>query len=578
MAQTIHPRSVLSRLLQPTLKQNYDNPLQRDRLPDTNGVELEFPAACGTPSEHARTTRWFILLSTVLSLLVALLVQYTGIIVSPWFTGIIAAAGAFLVLSSWRQIKQIQGFVTQILILLVAGCVLLSAHPILLLGLLSLLMLATADLFATHYFHLQTTAPMDRQTAMSLRSIWKRRFGIGNAIAGAELYTLAVSVLVLLPAVFVWWVFEDPPFWGSDYIPRFLLIIAGFTLVPFFIEVAACFLFPRQVVSFRSMAKSMFSALSLWLNYDKDDLEAPGVYKTPVGTCRLRRRMALGLVLLTSSTVAMYMSPAVISRHMAIFREHHWRPGDTPHGTEQAEFQKTGPVKVEPSSEESDLPVIEPYQQKMLDRMPADRRQEYLEGLRQPEILDTELEPITPKSGGAPQLNIGPRIANRLVGMHPREYFSAEARFLVVGMVLLHPAAASLLTTSFLLSAMFVTTGRLSARYGNRDQTAKDIFSADNWDQLVARVQSSKDTDERNSLLLGVNAIDDSPVLVLNQATSEFVFVHFLRFALCRPVAWLALFFLVLGIGLLVGWASAAVPRHPDLGFLVVRVNSGVVA
>ncbi len=60
------------------------------------------------------------------------------------------------------------------------------------------------DLFASHYFHLKTTAPLPKSRAKTLRSLWARRMrSLTTAAKGLELYALAaLSVVAILVFVY----------------------------------------------------------------------------------------------------------------------------------------------------------------------------------------------------------------------------------------------------------------------------------------------------------------------------------------------------------------------------------------
>ena len=500
-----------------SLVQDLHNPLQRDRLPDTSNIQLDFPAFSGSLEQNRRSTRRNLLVAFLIALVInsigltfgffagltlgsnmaAKLVQFAAAL------GFTITALAYLSAKPWRFQRLWQWIVVPH----VALALLLLDLPALAWTVTAGLALLVADRFATHYLHLQTTAPMDRARALGLRKMWDARFGLRQAVRGAELYGLSLSLPCLAVLLLLWMELRAPHQDAMTALLRFGICVVGLVVATLCIEWLAAFLYARPAIQPRRMFRYLRHAVVLWFTYNRAQLSAPGIYQTPAGTFRQRRWMSFGLVLLTAAALALLAGPRVRS-------ERHEPPASAA-ATEETPV--TSPA--ERVGEEDHLPigqsiVLETYQEQMIESMPEERRDAYiaqLEAARTAE-LDAVVEPAAGSNPRSflPDFLVDTTFTQTLRGTYVVLLFFAA------------PALAALLTLVFLYACIFATIGRAAGRFGPASSVSpEEVFSSDRWDQLVSRVQDSGDKTEKNSLLLGVNATDNTPILVPRSIFAE---------------------------------------------------------
>ena len=505
-----------------TLEQDLRNPLQRDRLPDTRSIELDFPAVAGSLEENRRLAKRWLAYAFVLTFVVAVFEFIVARIAFESMINYGAAFGFVLVWVSYLAVRKPP--FRRLLLWVVTPHVVLAlcliTDPTLSWIVAGLLAVFVADLFATHYLHLQTTAPMDRQRALGLRRLWRHRFGLIRAIKGNEFYFLAP--LVIIAAVFGYiaadWL--SPPDYALRNLYRFVVVVAGILAATFLIEFVAAFLFARWLLHPIAMYRHLWTAVVHWLTYNRTSIDAPGAYQTPAGSYRHRRRMAWGLVVLFAATVPQFVSPArdleLISQARHPVYGDSWGDPETTDDNEQLLQNGEQPKMVADDLPTSQAPQLEVYQQRMLERMSNEQREAYLADLYEneagaPSAEETIETDVAPNDGTFGMSRFLPqRLAHALATIY---------MFLALLIVPLLCAAASM---TLLLAFAFATTGRLAARFGPTTSVApEDLLTAERWKELVARVQSSKDKTEQESLLLGVNNADNTPVLVPRSVFAE---------------------------------------------------------
>ncbi len=164
----------------PSLYQSVENPLQLDRLPDTSGIELEYPAVSESPAAARRHTLFLLALGGLAGLVPSIIEQFRDFYhLITYLLAIAATVSAYYFVSAlprgkkshWRWPIYLLGLPFFFFALVVLR------EPYLILALAMLLSIPAADLFATHYFYHKTTAPMPKERSRRLRAEPERRRG-----------------------------------------------------------------------------------------------------------------------------------------------------------------------------------------------------------------------------------------------------------------------------------------------------------------------------------------------------------------------------------------------------------------
>lgn len=504
-----------------TTRQAIGNPLQADRLPDASGVELEYPAR--GHSQHVNRKHARLLLAWYA--LVSLAIGATGIVLQG--TGVsfvfcaLAATAAFVLLVHNDPALLRRRWTWLLLVgpvLFIALITFSDPLPYLLVCLLAAV--RVSDLFASHYFHLKTTAPLPKSRARTLRALWARRMrSVFTAAKGLEFYAFAsLSVLGVLLLVHareaenrrqllatdsryldaLVWLYTD--LHGGPLLLGLLLL----AVIPWLSEQVIAFLFARRPVGLRTMARAFREAVTDWFTYNRHAATAVGVFQSPSGTYRQRRRLTLATVAAFSCLMVQFSN----RERLGWERMRSLPPLDAP--AEEWETPTSGRVAppgmtVRLVSYQPEEPPLEPWQEALLRRMRPEERAEYLERLRARRA---------PAAAEAPAGTTAPGPAR------PTEWDQFWRRLFVgipVGLQLAAvPAFFALIPPLYFLACCFATTARVAGLWSQefRTESGEKLLNTETWDDLVNRIRASGDTVEKESVLLGVNAHDDSPVIV----------------------------------------------------------------
>lgn len=528
-----------------SVRQNLENPHQPDRLPSDAAVELEYPTYRFTDAQN----RWFIL--RVLGWFAFWSLCVAGIAYLPqagvngiFYLSCVAVAGFYLFAITdlernkpwWRWLVY---FVAGPLIT-VALFTFIQPWTYLLVCIIALVRIS--DLFASHYFHLKTCAPLPRSRALTLRALWgKRHRSVISPAKGLEFYALAgLAVAGVLTAIFVnetskprlgmvEFATQHPfllTFTHHPYILHVPSLIGGLVLLillPWLSERLVAFLFVRKPVGFRVMVRAFRESSIEWFTYNRHEANSVGVFQSPSGTCKQRYRMTFATVLLFSCLIAQLPNPA-----LPFWKESGgqglWDFDKTRFGPQT--HRHDGPtirlVSYQPEGQgtfEPDMPKLEKYQERHIRRLSPERRKEYLDRLRREQAAIREAEAReeeakaaqlkaneeTPTSDGKRNFNSPFHLYRiRVLG-----FISGVNWFLV-------PTLLITLPTLFFFVGCFTTSARVAGFWSQefRTDSGKRLLNTETWDDLVTRVRASKDKIENESLLLGVNAHDNSPVIV----------------------------------------------------------------
>jgi len=325
--------------------------------------------------------------------------------------------------------------------------------------------------------------------------------------------------------------------------------------MPVIVEVIAALFFARRTLGIRSAGLGFKRSLRDWFAYNYYNLKAPGVFVSPVGSSLIRRvatvavfclwiaalnplfsyKIGLGesirharLVQIAESEKAKRQAEAQAE---ADFREH-VRIGPKIADTLPVANDPITPPSVEASPPPpSRLNQLEPFQERMLERMSPEDREAYIK-----ELISTPT--INPNSSS--------NQSQQKQTFNPLKYAVKEAIYLLThpqaddiyskgentqAVLLLGTTGSSIILPKtivivfailFPLAFVYANSVRIASSLREQlEQHPDSILSLGNWEQLTADVSSSEDVTEKGSILLGVNAHDNSPVLVPTKVFEE---------------------------------------------------------
>ena len=496
-SQIVH---AVLRLLPGNLNQSADNPIQLDRLGDTSKVELDFPVYQDSP-EVAR--RRLGILVFVFSL-VAPLLAWTGDLIPFYFltgganTLALLAATALIVyglLGKWWPLVAVAVAIASLpVVAMLVRDVPFALGTLIVVGVAQIFF---ADSLATSYLYLKTAAPLPRPQSVAARNLWRHRFyNLRQPIRGSELHLL--GSLVMLPAG--WLVLSHLTEHGEegDFAKTTklfgLLALLG---VAWFVasENLIAPLYGRKPYSLLTCVKASVRALTAWCNYNRLKSPGAGVHQSPAGPCSIRRSLLIGTIigwccLWAGLQIVPFQSPYFRTKVLgAKILKQHYSPTET---SSDAPVVKVAPLSAD--------------EKEYLRLLPPDQRAEYISlRLSGPALAElVEQSPVAQEMSKTPQSLIVDSLSK-------------------VGIILLHALVPSVGSLAVAFALLLPIAGRALAGieecFGARDQTR--YFTTENWENLVARMRTSKDKTEAESVLMGVNSRDDTPVMVPRSVFKE---------------------------------------------------------
>ena len=342
-------------------------------------------------------------------------------------------------------------------------------------------------------------------------------------------------------------------------------------LLPLAVEPLVAYIFARPRVPPLTMLRAFRGAVVDWFTYNRHGASGPGTFQGFVGPYAFRRQMSLSLIVLFATGVTQFISPARYvyvdvpsdaNYHQRTTGEFlddfgqllhrlfgHEEPKPATPKQEQppipwssrsmspAEDQLSpqqslggkrssaaliaagmprnppdfdvGPSNSLDSNEQSS-PGLQPWQKAMLERMSAEDRTSYLKKLK-------ETAAATPSADQTDTNGERKRhVAHELEDYGAFDFLMWIVRFLTFIAMCIFPTLAMLIPPLLFLSCCFATSGRVvgfyASQFGNEQATADLDHSR--WEDVVKRIRSSKDEREKDSLFLGLNAHDGTPVIV----------------------------------------------------------------
>lgn len=355
------------------------------------------------------------------------------------------------------------------------------------------------DRLATHHVFALTAAVRPRRRQW-LRLAWRNRFNLFEVFRRQFAFYALTAATPPLTLLFILYRRQDPVRYLCTDDLYVLVPAVGVALVAALLfEPLVNFLYRQPLKHPWAMLRLVSRTLADWSTYNVHNRVMPGVFVSPAGPIRARLDLLFGAMLLVSVPfveLSFYIRMLHPAREVA--------------DTEQAE---TPPEEVR----------LEPYQEALLARMDETERAAFYAQLSR----DT---PPPPES----RLRVWFDTDRQMTQQEMNE-FDIHVSYLTL-LAINAPLSLSilaLLPPLVLVPAVFllclappVARADTEAREaGAKEEDIKDL-DAQTWEQFVAHLQHSPHDLDKISFFLGLNAADDSPVIVPRRVFEEHA--HFL--------------------------------------------------
>lgn len=424
-------------------------------------------------------------------------------------------------------------------------------RPACLLVVAILLVFGIADTIAAHVFQIRTTELGDASRTRQLRRLWHNRFNpFASQAKGLEYYWLLLPVCAV-SAFLGYKNIPDPQMGFPLSNARGFYLAAAVPLVFFLLLGPLTGLLNRRgFLDYGSALKSSIQACFGWLNYNRQQLAAPGVVQSPIRSTTRRKYLvtSVWLVLIAASTShfhwgLQYARQAMFGDAMAVrlpptlkwllpdghdewLAKEELRRELEPEGINLDEFIDQGILYSEtPGLKQEGLVevegiLMEPRQVKILERLTGSARESYLQRAREAQeererqalfaaeeeiwrVADERLKAKTQNWAYIPIMYVW-------VGV---ERVSHIATVFFFALVLVLPITLAVVSQP--LGTMYLLG--LNASSSKETKT----LSTQEWNSAVSRMSGSANAVERDSIFLGVNAADRSPILVPRSVFEE---------------------------------------------------------
>lgn len=533
-------------------RQSLTNPIQVDRLPDQNELQTDFPASAAPQKVVRNAALRLVGLSAFIAIWPSLADSFLPVLWATEIWMLFGAFASFIVLVIWLgKPKSILGWTAYAVFLPIALLILLflrSAFALLCVA--SVCTILAVDKYAKQALHLGTTSPLPRAQSKFIRGKWSSRLFSLNTVRGLELYGVGILALLLTPWILESLIPAEPTGAVFDRFKGVLVALGLLFCIPVIIEIIAAILFARRTLGIQNAWNGFKRSLRDWLTYNYTNVRSPGLLVSPVGSVRLRRILTVAIICtwvaainpLFSYKVSIHDSirTARIQQDAKLKKEQHdaqlkaeqdflrkIRGGSEPN---LKTFQPPPNTADSPPITQPQPLQIQPFQQRMLDRMPEADRAKYLEQLNaanQQKAEEKKTQTTKSFSQAASQklddalfevynphatLDYSKGENSRPVLIYTMlAFLLVIPKVVVFGFSLLFPVAFA-----------YANTVRLASSLRQQLEANPDsILSLGNWDRLVTDVATSTNPTEAQSVLLGVNVHDNSPVLVPTKVFEE---------------------------------------------------------
>lgn len=494
--------SSVIRLLSGNTNQCPDNPIQLDRLPDHSAVELDYPVY---QDDQTAAFRQFGFLVFLTALIAPLLAWFGNLIPIPYLAGglhtaAIVFAAVMIILGALGRRWPMGSYA--VATAAVPIIVMLSAEIPPGKSALVLAVLGTG-IFAVSlrcsYLYLRSAAPTPRNIAILTRENWhgwhhwlRGWTTLQGAPSGCDLCYL--DFLLLPAAAASLFLFISRTHGESTLAQSAALmgaIAAGAILLSILIKQFEEHLNDWPSYGVKARMNAFRNALVEWVTYNRLNTHGVGVHQAPAGNCRTRRRLLIGVIaawgcLWAGLQVAHEASnpiDALFAQRLELYR----------HRIAMARAEANGGAQIQ-------APPLTPEERTIVSSMTDEAREAYLAERQRNYVnaLDSELGELsdTIKYG---------RPGEQLLALFKR-----------LGSVIAQALLPSLATLAAVFGLLFAMTSRALAGIESdlSEEPRKRVLATENWENLVEKIQASGDTYERESVLLGANARDDTPILV----------------------------------------------------------------
>ena len=362
------------------------------------------------------------------------------------------------------------------------------------------------DLLATHTLLIETCAPVPPAEAAAVRAAWKRRWFLPGAVEGAELYPLTALAGPAAAAWLCWWELQDAVVGWDRMLGRCAAVVAGVAAAVWAAELLSAFLWGRPVRRPGTMLKAMRLTLRDWLNYDRGNSRSPGVHKTPYRTCPFRWCLAATVPLAFAGFTG------------AIFQVDYI---NTPDGIADPPFRESLRARYGPRPPSYGAGVNAERLAEIQERLREERRAtaETPDSDGRLPIFSPRPEDVTTRDAIARAARDNPPGPFRGAMKQLTESDALESLrgqvllFTVAGLLLLLiPASSAAATLGLAAVGVLAPAAGVAGR--RRRFVPGGLVSAEDRAAVIDLLRASPDPVERDSLFLGVNAVDHAPILV----------------------------------------------------------------
>lgn len=512
------------RFLPQNTSQSFENPLQETRLPENGAPEFEYPVYQDDVHSARSRTLWSLVWITVPILFLWLVqIWFPFSTYNQFFSAVFALiAGWFLIrglIPERRFVVRWFGYCLFLPIFAITAFI--YRGPLLHCLLAGVATLYWADAIGGHYFYLFTAGPTDRDTAKLARGLWQQRFrNWFQPQRGCEAYLLPFLLVV---ACLCWIVYRfEALLLEKDSLPigvYWLIACTALFLYPIVTEPLLAFMFGRRPFSPRRMLYVYSMAVVEWFTYNRLNTTAPGTFVSPAGSYYRRWRLAASAILLMGG---LFANTWVSNPQSFLQTAQGLSAMSANRGDEAGHRLPLQLIAFQKAEEQAASPEVgdefAPYQRQFLERLPEEERQKYLDQWRQAKEAIEQREA---------QRKAGTRLEPTTWDYLLQTTFELFVILIVIARVLFKLLPIILPAATVLAAGFAVAARPLTAlAEGRLGLSRQRVLQTGTWDMLIERLRKSEDEVEKTSLLMGVNAYDDTPLLVPREVFREHV--HFL--------------------------------------------------
>ncbi len=516
-----------------SIRQSTTNPIQMDRVKDMGNLATEFPAAPLQRTKLTYAMAWWALIALVLGIIPSIA---DFLLPAPWaidiwgLFAVIAFSAIYLFYVGIPKSILTAGFLT-ITFPVFAVSMIYYRSTFALLLLASIATAMFADAYAKQILYLGTTSPFSRARAKFIRTKWRTRLLSFNTVRGLEFYGIGLALLLFTPWIIRALEPEIPTGGLFSRLPAVATTIGLIFCMPVIVEITAALFFARRTLGIRAAGLGFKRSLRDWFAYNFYNTRSPGLFFSPVGSSLFRRIAAVAVFCLWIAALNPLFSYKLgigesirhgrlvqIAESEKAKREaekkaeadflEHVRIGPKRSGYFPVETETAKPPSIEaPQPPPSRLNQLEPFQERMLERMSPEDRESYIREL----ISSPTTSPISPANPTQQQpktslLQQGTEAAiYNITNPHATDIYSEGENtpivllFGAVGLTFVVPKLIVIgFAILFPLAFVYANSVRIASSLREQLETNPDsILSLGNWEHLTNEVATSTDRDRK---------------------------------------------------------------------------------